>query len=136
MDHFVVEVLRPKGYLRYVDDFALFDDDARRLAEMRQRLAGFLGTRRLSLHPRKTEVVSTRKPAQFLGYELWPHGIRRLPADNVRRFGNRLRSLRDRWRAGTVTEEEVRQRIQAWIAHAEQAHTLGQAEGAQRPKGA
>ena len=27
LDHFCTEVLRPRGYLRYVDDFALFDDD-------------------------------------------------------------------------------------------------------------
>ena len=123
MDHFVVDVLRPKGYLRYVDDFALFDDDPDRLQALRQRLTAFLARRRLSLHPTKTHVVSTRKPASFLGYELWPRGLRRLPQDNVRRFHNRLRSLRDRWRAATVTEAEVRQRVAAWIAHAEQAHT-------------
>jgi hypothetical protein len=27
LDHFCTEVLRPRGYLRYVDDFALFHDD-------------------------------------------------------------------------------------------------------------
>jgi transposase len=31
-----------------------------------------------------------------------PPGYRRLPEDNVRRFRNRLRGLRDRYRAGTI----------------------------------
>jgi hypothetical protein len=54
-----------------------------------------------------------------------PGGLRRLPDDGVARFRNRLRGLRDRWRSGTVSEAEVRQRIQAWIAHASSADTVG-----------
>lgn len=42
-----------------------------------------------------------------------PGGWRRLPEDNVRRFRNRLRGLRDRWRQGTVTRRHVEQRIGA-----------------------
>ncbi len=54
-DHFVTEVLRAP-YLRYVDDFALFDDDPARLAVWRDRAERFLARRRLSLHPAKTHV--------------------------------------------------------------------------------
>ncbi len=39
MDHFVKEVLRAKGYVRYVDDFVLFHDDREQLEEWRGRLA-------------------------------------------------------------------------------------------------
>ena len=121
-DHFVTEVLRAP-YLRYVDDFALFADDSRRLAAWRARAEAFLGRRRLSLHPRKTHVAPTAAPATFLGFELRPGGRRRLPEENVRRFRNRLRGLRDRWRAGSVSREEVEQRVTAWVAHAAHAHT-------------
>ena len=38
-------------------------------------------------------------------------------------FRNRLRGLRDRWRAGTVTRGEVEQRVRAWVAHAAHADT-------------
>ena len=41
----------------------------------------------------------------------------------MRRFRNRLRGLRDRWRAGTVTRGEVEQRVRAWVAHAAHADT-------------
>ena len=48
-DHFCTEILRPKGYLRYVDDLALFHDDPSVLDDYRDRIAVFLAGRRLSL---------------------------------------------------------------------------------------
>ena len=121
-DHFASEVLRAP-YLRYVDDFALFADDPAQLDAWRARAAAFLAWRRLSLHPVKTHVAATAAPATFLGFELRPGGRRRLPEANVRRFRNRLRGLRDRWRAGTVTRAEVELRVGAWVAHAAHADT-------------
>ena len=106
----------------YVDDFALFHDDRRVLEEWCARIGEYLVGRRLILHPRKTRIAPTAEPAEFLGYMLDPLG-RRLPAANVARFRNRLRGLRDQWRAGAVMEAEVRQRIDAWIAHASFADT-------------
>ena len=115
-DHFVTEVLRAP-YVRYVDDFALFADERLKLDTWRAQAEGFLARRRLSLHPRKTHVAPAAAPATFLGFELWPGGRRRLPAESVRRFRNRLRGLRDRWRAGNVSRAEVEQRVTAWVAH-------------------
>ena len=123
LDHFCKEVLRAKGYVRYVDDFALFHDDAEQLDEWRRRIATFLEGRRLRLHPRKTHSTETRESAAFLGFVLLPGGYRRLPEENVRRFRNRLRSLRARWRQGGVLRQEVERRVQAWIAHAEHANS-------------
>ena len=123
LDHFCKEVLRAKGYVRYVDDFALFHDDRDVLEEWRRRIGRYLEGRRLLLHHRKTVVLPTSLPAQFLGYVLMADGQRRLPEDNVRRFRGRLRSMRDRWRAGTITLDEVRQCVNSWIAHADHADT-------------
>jgi len=123
LDHFAREVLQAPGYLRYVDDFALFHDDPAVLAEWRARIEAFLARRRLRLHPDKTAILPTQAPAEFLGYVLLPGGRRRLPEDNVRRLRNRLRGLRDRWRAGTVTRDEVERRVGAWLAHAAHADT-------------
>jgi hypothetical protein len=122
LDHYVKEVLRAP-YLRYVDDFALFADDPKVLAEWQSHIGQFLARRRLLLHPRKTLIQPTTEASEFLGYVLLSDGRRRLPEANVRRFRNRLRGLRDRWRAGTVASEEVQQRVSAWIAHAGHADT-------------
>jgi hypothetical protein len=119
--HVGVEVLRAP-YLRYVDDFALFHNDRRVLADWQGRIARFLERRRLKLHPRKTVILPTCEPAEFLGYVLLPDGVRRLPEANVARFRGRLRSMRDQWRAGTLSEAEARPRLTAWQAHASFAH--------------
>ncbi len=121
LDHFATEVLRAP-YLRYVDDFALFADDPALLAEWQRRLGHWLVGRRLSLHPRKTVIVACKEPATFLGLVLAP-GSRRLPEDGVRRFRNRLRALRARWKAGSIDPHDVEQRVGAWIAHARHANT-------------
>ena len=68
-DHWVTEVLRAP-YVRYVDDFALFHDDPALLAEWRARIECYLEGRRLRLHPRKTAILPTAEPAQFLGFVL------------------------------------------------------------------
>ena len=77
-DHFATEVLRAP-YVRYVDDFALFHDDPRVLAEWRGRMRALLVDRRLRLHPRKTFIVATADPAQFLGFELMPTVVAACP---------------------------------------------------------
>jgi RNA-directed DNA polymerase len=121
-DHFVTEVLRAP-YVRYVDDFALFHDNSAVLSQWRARIDHFLEGRRLRLHPDKTEIVATAEPARFLGFVLHANSGRMLPEDNVRRFRNRLRGLRDSWRAGVTERGAIDSRIRAWIAHASHADT-------------
>jgi len=72
LDHLCKEVLRARGYLRYVDDFVLFNDNSVVLADWRRRIAAWLEGRRLALHPYKTQVIATAEPAHFLGYILSP----------------------------------------------------------------
>lgn len=121
LDHFCAEKLGAP-YLRYVDDFALFADSAKQLADWRDRIAMFLARRRLKLHPRKTMILSAAEPATFLGYELHPGGGRRLPTEGVGRARNRLRGIKDRLKAGAIEEADARAKVQAWRAHADFAH--------------
>lgn len=122
LDHFCKEALRAP-YLRYVDDFALFADDPAVLEDWRRRIGAYLAKRRLSLHPRKTVILSTGDPAAFLGLTLVPEGRRRLPEENIRRFRNMLRGMRDRQKAGSLDFDAAQRRIRSWIAHAEHADT-------------
>jgi len=121
-DHFVTEVLGAP-YVRYVDDFALFHDDPEVLDSWRAGIEHFLQERRLRLHPNKTHIAPTIQSAVFLGLVLHADGGRSLPDDNVARFRNRLRGLRDQWSAGAIELDHVEPRVRAWIAHAENAQT-------------
>ncbi|MFZ4072327.1 MAG: hypothetical protein ACOYJ6_19825, partial [Caulobacterales bacterium] len=69
---------------------------------------------------------------------------RRMPDANVERARNRLRGIRDRLKAGTITKDQARAQVQAWKAQADFAHAehLQRAmmkglpeEVRQRPKG-
>lgn len=124
LDHYVKEVMQVPGYVRYVDDFVLFHDDPVVLAGWQEQITRFLAGRRLKLHPRKTGIVPTTEPAAFLGLVLLPGGYRRLPEDNVRRFRNRLRRLRDLYHSGRIDWTEVSRHIQPWIAHADHADSI------------
>ena len=123
LDHWIKQVLGAPGYVRYVDDFAVFGDDMQQLAAWRQRIEGFLIGRRLLLHPRKTCILSSDQAAPFLGYVLLPDGRRRLDKRNVDRFAGRLRGMRQAWRDGRTELDAVEQRVGAWIAHARHANT-------------
>lgn len=122
LDHFVKEVLRAP-YLRYVDDFALFADDAAQLARWREQIETYLCGRRLRLHPDKTRIMPCAESAAFLGYELLPGGRRRLVPANVTRFRQRLDALRRQWQRGDTNRADVCQRVGSWIAHAVHADT-------------
>lgn len=65
IDHFVKEVLRAPGYVRYVDDFILFHDDPAVLAVWQAKIARYLEGRRLVLHPVKTRIAPCAEPAGF-----------------------------------------------------------------------
>lgn len=122
LDHFVTEVLQA-GYVRYVDDFAVFHDDLYELQQIKTRIQTFLNARRLKLHPRKTVIVPTNEPAEFLGFILYPDGKRALTEDNVRAFKGRLKGMLAAVKAGTLSVEKARERIAAWEAHASHAHS-------------
>lgn len=123
LDHHVKEVLRVRGYVRYLDDFALFGHGVPELQCLQQQVQRFLDRRRLWLHPDKTLIRPCAEPLSFLGYELLPGGQRRLPEKNVARAWARIAAARRAWRLGTMDEAAVRQRIGGWVAHARQADT-------------
>lgn len=121
-DHFVMEVLKAP-FVRYVDDFALFHDDEATLNIWQSRISEYFQKRRLKLHPRKTVIKQTMDSETFLGFELVRKQHRRLPESNVRRFRNRLRGIKDQWKAGTINKPDIEQRVKAWVAHADHANT-------------
>ena len=123
-DHFVREKLRPSGYVRYCDDFALFADDKALLRECLEACRGHLEGLRLLLHADKCQVFPASQGAPFLGYRVLP-GRRRLDPKNGWRMARRLRALQRDYAHGRLGLEAVRNSICAWIGHARHADTKG-----------
>ncbi|MBP0004120.1 MAG: RNA-directed DNA polymerase [Cyanobacteria bacterium SBC] len=121
-DHFVKEVLKVKKYLRYVDDFALFSDDRSFLKDCRQEIEDYLTTLRLKIHPIKSQLFQTRHGASFVGFRVLPDRIR-VRNYNLQQGRRRLHQLQADYASGKLSERDVSQSLQSWIAHLEHGDT-------------
>lgn len=118
LDHFVTEELKPKGYIRYVDDITVFGDDKKRLWDMKAAMSVFLEADRLLLHPRKTIVQPVSEGTDHVGYRVFPD--RRLMRKDVcRRFVRRLKKL---------GPEDASRSAASWLGHAKWADADGLAK--------
>jgi retron-type reverse transcriptase len=122
LDQYVNRELRPKVYVRYVDDFLLFHESKARLAEMRCAIEEFLERLRLGVHERKSRAYRCADGVTFLGWRLFPDRTR-LVRENVTRFRRRLRSMESDFGSGRLSREDVRIRIHSWIGHAASGDT-------------
>jgi retron-type reverse transcriptase len=122
LDRLIDERLKPGVYVRYVDDFVLFDDRRARLREMRRAIVESMDTVRLEIHSGKSRIYRCADGVTFLGWRLFPRRTR-LVRGNVIRFRRRMKEMRAAYAAGRMTWDDVGQRVQAWIAHASQGNT-------------
>lgn len=116
LDHAVAGRFGGGRYVRYVDDIALFGDDAGELREAREFMETVLARDRVRLHPVKTHVIETRHGANFLGFRVLPDRLR-LRQENLRRARRRMRGMQRQYAAGHLTIGQVSQAVQSWCAH-------------------
>jgi retron-type reverse transcriptase len=93
LDQFVHAKIQPREYVRYADDFLLFDADRDKLRAALPRLAAHLARLRLRAHPNKTGIRPCRHGTKFVGFRLLPH-TRRIDRDSLSRFRKRMRRFR------------------------------------------
>ena len=68
LDHYIKERLYCKYYVRYMDDFVIFDYDKERLKEIRKKIEEKLIEFKLELN-RKTNIYDLKHGFGFLGYQ-------------------------------------------------------------------
>lgn len=90
LDHFIVDELGAKRYVRYVDDFVIVDDDKEELKTCILKIDGFLKKNLgLELHPQKIKLQKTLNGVDFLGYFLKPY-VTLVRQKVVRRYKERM----------------------------------------------
>jgi hypothetical protein len=117
LDQFVTGALRPGCYIRYVDDFVLFDGSKKRLLEMKRATEELLDALRLTVHEGKSRVYRCADGVTFLGWRMFPRRTR-LARENVVRFRRRLREMEGQYSEGRTNVKEVQSRVHSWIGHA------------------
>ncbi len=121
VDHFIKEVLRVPGYVRYADDLLLFGETKEELWHVRDALQQRLSENRLRLHKNKTHVRPSSSGVLFLGLRVWPDEIR-LSQQAIKRFNRRRRRMQYEFSTGQINCQTVQDSIRCWSAWAEQAN--------------
>ena len=123
LDRFVYERLNVRAYVRYCDDFCIFDDDKRRLKEIADEIERFLADR-LKLRMSKRRVYPTAQGVDFLGYRHFPRHIllRKRTAKRIRR---NIRGIMWQLKRRKITQEQAVSKIasaRGWLKHAQTRH--------------
>lgn len=116
LDHFIKEKFPRFGYLRYMDDLALFGNSRKELWVILKRIEDFLVKDRLRLKSGASMVYPVRQGVNYLGYKLFPN-YRKVKYENVVRARRRLKKLQWKYRVGEIGLTEVNQSIQSWLGH-------------------
>lgn len=116
LDHFIKEDLRCRYYLRYMDDFAIFEDNKIKLWEYKSRIVKFLCNLRLTLNPKRQSVFPTSVGLDFLGYRIFPtHRLVR--KSTIYRYARHLKNLKAHVRKHKIASQKISASITAWIGH-------------------
>jgi len=122
LDQFIKRQLRCKGYLRYVDDLALFSDDKRELAAWRDPVIERLVPLRLTLHEEQAHARPVSEGIPFLGFLVLPDH-RRLNSRRGHYARRRLRQLAVEARSGHIPFARLSASVLGWVAHAAHGDT-------------
>ena len=117
LDHFVKERLRLPGYVRYMDDFAVFSEDKPRLHRTLASIRVFLReTLRLELREERTFVAPVSQGAPFLGFRVFP-GLVRLDGRKLARLRRRVRRREADYRWGRIDENALSRSVRGMVGH-------------------
>jgi hypothetical protein len=122
-DHFVTEVVRPGGYVRYMDDFLLFGASRGHLRELGEQVRDRLAGLELAIHPDKYRLGRTASGVDFVGFTVFADGRIRLREKSLKNFRRRYRRLLAGVQRGHVKPASVTASVKSWVAHARHAHS-------------
>ncbi len=121
-DHFVKERLGCGGYVRYVDDFALFSNDREELRDWRSQVEHRLESLRLRIHPVKSQIAATSRGASFVGFRVLPDRVRVLNR-SLKKARTRFRNLQEDYASWKIDLDFVLASLGSWLSHVSHANS-------------
>lgn len=117
LDHFVKDYLGVPGYVRYMDDVVMFDDDRCRLRETLDSVREFLGGRlRQELREERTRIAPVSEGVPYLGFRVFP-GVIRIDGRRWARLRRRVRRRETAFRRGLLGEDALARTVRSMVAH-------------------
>ncbi|MDI6770161.1 MAG: reverse transcriptase domain-containing protein [Anaerolineales bacterium] len=123
-DHFIKRELKCPAYVRYVDDFVLFDDDPKRLKDWRSAIVEKLAGLRLTLHEECARTFASASGLPFLGFRLCPEH-RLVKYRKKAQFRRKLQYRLEEYESGRLEFPRLEASIKGWINHVRYADTWG-----------
>lgn len=116
-DHFVKERLRVPFYIRYMDDFVLFNQEKETLKTLRPTLEHFLSTRLgLRLNQKVVLINQSGHGLGFLGARIFPN-LKRIKRESLKRCLKKYRERLWERQAGRITEKAFGQSLASIVGH-------------------
>ena len=123
LDLFVKNVLRVKGYVRYMDDFILFGPAKNQLRQFEERISKFLWENlRLNMNERVKVVAPVSQGISFLGFRVFPATIR-IKRQNLIRLRKKMQVASQLQKYGVISENEHANSVRSMLAHIASADT-------------
>ncbi len=111
LDHFVLEKLKPKAYVRYMDDIVIFDDSLLRLKQILKDVNVFC-SEKLVLSLKMPVFGKCRNGVPFLGWKLSSKGIKILKKTQ-RRMKQKLFLIEAELSKGKISSEKALERAKS-----------------------
>jgi len=125
LDRLIVETLRPKHFIRYMDDFLLLDTDKLKLSEALRQIDNFVTCRlHLEINKRVTRLFPVRMGVEFVGY-IHKAGYIRVRKSTWKREKRRLRETTRKFREGKIPEAKFVNIYASIMGHLQHADSYG-----------
>lgn len=119
LDYFVKHELKAKYYLRYVDDFVIFNKEKKQLEIWFCQISEFLQEKlRLELHPQKSKIFFLSKGVDFVGFRNF-YFFKLLRKRNIRKIMYKIKLFNN----GQIDYENLFESFQGWNAYSEWANS-------------
>jgi len=116
-DNYVLRVLKPAAYIRYMDDFVLFDNDKNSLKSMLLHICSYMQNNlSLTLKDKAVMINKYTHGLSFLGVRIFENTVR-VKQQNLRRSLKRLRYKYYLYAQGKITEEQFLATANSITAH-------------------
>ncbi len=122
LDHHLKETMHCHCYVRYMDDFVVWDSQKQRLRQLGNEIAQFLGGA-LKLEMKPVCLNACSRGMTFLGYRVYPGRVR-LAARSRTRFRHKMAQYQDNYMSGRWTEEEVARHVEPLLAFVRRAESM------------
>jgi retron-type reverse transcriptase len=122
LDHFAKEKLRIKKYARYMDDVVILHSSKNKLMDFAKEIDGYC-EQELKLELKPICLNNVEKGVPFLGYVLFPHGVR-LSKNSRKRFLQKHGCYARKLRSGEWSQKEYARHAEPLFAFTRFADTF------------